>query len=515
MRWKRKKGCDLLLSVSEKFKEVLISVLPIFVIIILFSLTLTPLETHVIIQFIIGTLLMIIGMPVFLLGIDISISPIGEQISGVLTKTNKLWIILLGGGFFGFVVSIAEPDLHILANQVRSVTQGNFNSALMILLVSLGIGLMVLFGMLRIIKNILLKRFMTLVYLIILVLGVFSQPDFLAIAFDASGSTTGAVSVPFILALSAGISNMTKSNEKEENDGFGMLGIASTGAIIAVLAQGILSGTGPIEGSLPIAEIATDNVFIAILQSIPQVAKETFAALAPILIIYFIMNKLWIKLKRQKLKRVIIGSIYTYFGLVLFLTGVNTGFIEASSQVGYQIAAFDKPWLLMLVGIIFGVITVPAEPSVHVLTRQIEDETSGSIKAKTVMYTLCIGVGVAVGLSVLRILIPELQLWHILLPGMAISIVLSYFIPDIFVGIAFDSGGVAAGTMTAAFILPYAQGAAEYMPSANVVLDAFGVIALVAMTPLISVQLLGVIYRMKTRPLLAEDIIIDGDKEEI
>lgn len=488
----------------EKIKEVILSVLPISLVVVILHFTLTPLEPRIFANFLIGSFLMIIGMPIFLQGIDISITPIGEQTSGVLAKSNKLWIILFGGCFFGFIVSIAEPDLHILAGQVNSVTKGQFNSGLMILLVSMGIGVMVSMGMFRILKNVRLNRFMTVVYLVILVLAFFSEADFLAIAFDASGSTTGSISVPFLLALSGGISAMTRHEEVEENDGFGMLGIASTGAIIAVLVQGIFTGTNTLGGSLPAIEVATEGIMTALLKSVVQYGQESLVTLLPILIIYLVFNGIWIKVSKNKMKRILIGSIYTYVGLVLFLAGVNTGFIEASSQVGYLLAARDKSWILIIVGMIFGIITIPAEPSVHVLTRQIEDETAGSIKSGTVMLTLCIGVAVAVGLSILRILIPGLQLWHILLPGMVIAIVLSYIVPDIFVGIAYDSGGVAAGTMTAAFILPYAQGIAEYTPGASVVKDGFGVIALVAMTPLVALQLLGLFYKIRTRPLLAE-----------
>jgi len=412
---------------------------------------------------------------------------------------------MLGGAFFGFIVTIAEPDLHILAGQAYAVTNGQLNSSIMIVLVSLGVGVMLALGLFKIIKNIMLNRFMTIVYLIILALGIFSQQDFLAIAFDASGSTTGAVSVPFLLALSAGISSMTRSSlEKEENDGFGILGISSTGAILAVLLQGVWSGTGPLTGSLTVAEKVTTGVFVSIVREIPLYAKETLTALLPILLIFLFMNAVWIKLPKIKLQRILIGSLYTYLGLIMFLTGVNTGFIETSSQIGYYLAMHAKPWVIVAVGMLFGVISIPAELSVHVLTRQIEDETAGSIKAGTVMISLCLGVAVAVGFSMLRILIPGLQLWHILLPGMILAIVLSFIVPDIFVGIAYDSGGVSAGTMTAAVILPYAQGAAEFIPQANVVQDGFGVIALVAMTPLVAVQLLGLIYLLKTRFVLSK-----------
>ncbi len=486
-----------MLLILEKVKEVLVSIIPIFLVIIVLSLSITPLSLFLLGEFIIGTLLIIIGMPVFLLGIDISITPIGEQISETLTNSNKLWIILLGGAFFGFMATIAEPDLYILAGQVKSVTNGRFDSGLMLILVSAGIGFMVTFGMFRILKNIVLKNFMTAVYLIVLLLAVFSENDFIAIAFDASGSTTGSISVPFILALSVGVSAMTRSNEKEENDGFGMLGITSAGAIIAVLFQGLLSNTA-LEGDIPGETLVSGNLLQIFGTGLLSYAKEALLALIPILSIYFIANAIWIKVSKNKFRRILIGAVYTYIGLIFFLTGVNIGFIQVCTEVGYHLASLEVPWLLVIVGMLFGVITIPAEPSVHILTRQIEDETAGSIKAKTVMFALCLGVSTAVGLSILRILIPKLQLWHILLPGMLIAIVLSYIVPDIFVGIAYDSGGVAAGTMTAAFILPYTQGAANYIPTASIVKDGFGVIALVAMTPLITVQILGLIYKLKS-----------------
>lgn len=487
-----------MLAILGNIKEAILSIFPVFLVLMILALTITPLSLITIMIFIIGTVLMILGMPLFLLGVDISISPMGEQISAVLTKSNRLWLILLGGCGFGFVVTVAEPDLHILAGQVHAVTEGQFNSLMMILLVSLGVGILIAVALLRIIKNIPINHVFLVIYSLITFLGIFTQPDFLAIAFDASGSTTGAISVPFILALSVSIASMTRS-EQETNDGFGMLGISSTGAILAVMFQGAISGTGPLQGKLPVEEMMTGSVWTIYIQSLPQYAKETLIALLPIVVIYLGVNFFWIKISRRWLKRILVGVIYTYIGLVLFITGVNTGFIEASRLVGYQMATLNMPWLIVLVGMLFGVITIPAEPSVHVLTKQIEDETAGSIRAGIVLFTLCSGVAVAVGFSVLRIIIPELQLWHILLPCLIIAISLSYNVPDIFVGIAFDSGGVAAGTMTAAFILPFVQGAAEFIPGANVVLDGFGVIALVSITPLVAVQLLGLVYKLKTK----------------
>lgn len=457
-------------------------------------------EPYVIAKFLMGAVLMMVGMPMFLLGIDISIAVIGEQISEALIKTNILWMILAGGVILGFLVTVAEPDLHILSGQTTAVTNGIFNGDLMILLVSVGVGVLSALALFRIIKNHRLNRVMTGIYGLIFIFALFVDLDFLAIAIDAAGCTTGSISVPFLLALAAGTSAMTRTMEGEEDDSFGMLGIASTGGIIAVLFQGAFWGTGGLTGSLPPPEFGAHNVWQGVFGEIPVYAIETLIALAPILIVFLIINVLLIHNRTSELIKILVGSIYTLFGLTLFLTGVNTGFIEASRAVGYILASSNHSWVLMAIGILFGVITIPAEPSVHILTKQIENETAGSINSLVVMFTLCIGVAAAVGLSLLRILIPALQLWHIILPAMMVVIILSYVTQDIFVGIAYDSGGVAAGTMTAAFILPFAQGAAEAIETASVVSDGFGVIALVATTPLITVQVLGWLYKVNAKP---------------
>lgn len=504
-------------AITEKFKETIISVLPFVIIVVLLSLFVTPLGLQTLSKFLIGAVFITIGMPIFLQGIDLSISPMGEMMSKALIKTGSIRIILIGSFIFGFVVTVAEPDMHILAGQVNSVTMGQVAKNLLLIVVSVGVGLLVSLGLLRMICNIALNRFLIIIYLIIFVLALLTNGDFLAIAFDACGSTTGSITVPFLLALSSGIASSTRSVSEEDIDSFGLLGVASAGATVAVLILGILSGNPELTGSLPINDELSGSVLSIFLSEIPKTAWESIIVLLPIVILLVIMSFVYIRLTRRQVKKLALGLLYTLVGLTLFLTGVNAGFMEAASHLGYQIAKLDNSWLLILVGGIFGFVTIPAEPSVHVLTRQIEDETAGSIKAKTVMATLSLGVGVAVGLSVLRILMPQLKLWHILLPGMAIAIILTYFIKQIFVGIAFDSGGVASGTMTATFILPFAQGAADYIPTANVVTDGFGVISLVAMTPLLALQILGLVYKIKLKKAeqLEQSVGIDDTNDRV
>lgn len=486
-------------AITEKFKEVSFAILPIVGVVLLLHFFLVPLETPVLMRFLIGAVLIMVGMPLFLLGVDISIEPIGEGMSEALIETNKMKIVVTGSFLFGFIISVAEPDLHILAQQVSSVTNNAIPQMLLVVVVSLGIGFMIAMGMYRILKKVPLNRFLTVVYLAIFVLAIFSNSDFLAIAFDASGSTTGSITVPFMLAMAAGASAFSRSGANEDTDSFGLLGIASSGAILGVLVMGLISGNNELSGALPLEEVATAGIWGTFLNQVPITARDAMLALVPVLILFLIVNAISLKLSKQKMIRIGIGLIYTIIGLILFLTGVNAGFMEAASRLGYLLTVETNSFMVIAMGILFGVLTIPAEPSVHILTKQIEEETAGAIKSGTVMFSLCLGVGVAVGLSVLRILIPSLQLWHILLPAMAISLLLSYFVPNIFVGIAFDSGGVASGTMTATFILPFTQGVAESIPTANILTDGFGVLALVATTPLITVQLLGYLYRLRTQ----------------
>lgn len=486
-------------ALTDKFREVSLAIIPIVVSILLLHFFVVPMETEIVYRFLIGSVLIMIGMPLFLLGVDISIERIGEDMSQSLIQTNKMKIVMVGSFIFGFIISVAEPDLHILAQQVSAVTNNLIPQMTLVITVSLGIGLMIALGMYRILKSIRLNRFITIVYGLIFVLALFNSGDFLAIAFDASGSTTGSITVPFMLALAGGASAITRSGLEEDTDSFGLLGIASTGAILGVLIMGMISPNSNLAGNIPVDTVQSSGVIGTFLDQIPLTAKDSFLSLIPVLILFYILNAISLKKTKRQLIRINIGLVYTIIGLILFLTGVNAGFMDASRSVGYLLSETKGNIWVIVVGVIFGVLTIPAEPSVHVLTDQIEDETAGAIKARTVMFSLAIGVGLAVGLSILRIVIPALELWHILLPGMAIALILSYFVPDIFVGIAFDSGGVAAGTMTATFILPFAQGVAESNPSANVLTDGFGVIALVAMTPLITVQAMGLLYRVQIK----------------
>lgn len=483
--------------ILEKFKEVLTSVLPIVFIVLLLNFTLVPLGEEIVV-FLVSAVFLLIGLTGFLIGVEVGISPIGDHMGEGLARSGKLWIVLLLGLVLGFLISIAEPDLHIVANQVEQVSGGLISKMSIVLVVSVGIAIMLAVGLARIMYNIPLYIVLTVLYAVILVMTFFASQDFIAISFDASGATTGALTVPFVLALALGTSKLKKDSKASEKDSFGLVAIVSTGAIIAVMLMSIIKNTGKISGSLPTAELSGDigQRFIDVfLETVPEVATALF----PVIFLFFVFNFVMLKLNRRELRKIIVGVFFTFSGLVVFLVGVNAGFMQIGSIIGESVANSGN--LLYPVGLAFvlGFVTILAEPAVYVLTHQIEEVTSGYVKRTLVLATLAIGVGVAVALAVLRIMVPQLQLWQFLLPGYLIATVLMYIAPKLFVGIAYDSGGVASGPMTATFILAYTQGIANATPTADVFSDGFGVIAMVAMTPLIALQLLGILFKIKSK----------------
>lgn len=485
--------------VLTKFKEVLFSVLPISVIVIILNFTLTPLETPVLYRFFIGACFIVIGLTVFLLGVDLGITPIGNNMGATIAKTNKIWIVGLLGLFLGFFISVAEPDLHILAGQVSAVTSGLISKLSIVAVVSLGIAVMVALGLIRIVKNFPLNKMLTIIYGVILILAIFTSPEFLAISFDASGATTGALAVPFMLALAMGISKLKKDSKASEEDSFGLVGIASSGAIIAVMIMNIVSKSDSMTGSLPLSDAISNSLFAPFIEKLPVILYEVSIALFPILIIFLLFQIFSFKLPKAVFIKTLFGLALMFSGLILFLLGVNAGFMEVGSLIGHALASMDSSAYVIIAAAVIGMVTILAEPAVLVLTQQTEEVTSGYVKRGIVMVSLSLGVALAVALSIIKILVPEIHLWHYLLPGYIISVILSYFTPGLFVGIAFDSGGVASGPMAATFILAFAQGVAEAVPSADVLVDGFGIIAMIAMTPLLALQILGLVFKMKSK----------------
>ena len=482
-----------------KFKDSAFSVMPIVILVLILNFTISPIEADQLIRFLTGALFIILGLSIFLMGVDLGIDQIGQHMGDAIARSNKLIVVIIVGLLLGFFISVAEPDLHILAGQIDKVTSGTVAKWNIVIIVSFGIAVLLSAGLLRIVYNFGLHKMLTILYGIIFAIAIFASPEFIAISFDASGATTGALTVPFILALAVGVSALKRDSQASEKDSFGLVAIVSTGPIISVMIMSLIIGAEDISGSVDMAAGDDGSIFHPFMYKMPVMAYEVFFALLPILLVFLILRKRAFKLGKQQTKDILLGIVYSFVGLVLLLTGVNAGFMEVGTIVGFQIASLENDFLLIGTGFLLGLLTILAEPAVYVLTDQIENVTSGYVKRKTVMGALAIGVGISVALSMIRILVPELDLWHYLLPGYIIAVILTYIVPKLFVGIAFDSGGVASGPMTATFILAFAQGAAEGIPGADVMLDGFGIIAMVALTPLITLQILGIIYKIKTR----------------
>ncbi len=479
----------------NKFKEVALSVIPITLLVVVLSMTLIPLESDVFIRFLIGAVFVIMGLALFLFGAELGVGPIGNLMGHDVAESNSSTYVAILGFILGFLISIAEPDLQILAKEVTSASGGVITSAMILIFVSVGVGLMVSVGLLRILYSKPLNRVFSLFYLFVLVLGISISEEFLAISVDASGATTGAMTTPFILALGYGVSQL-KGGKSAEEDSFGMVGLASVGPIFMVMMLSKVLGVGSIHGEPEMAPVITGTI-MPFVRSVLPLLKESLITLVPLTAIFLVFNQWKFKISKRHLRSILMGLFYTYLGLTLFLLGVNTGFMEAGRILGYGIASMDPWWLLPAIGFLLGTVVVLAEPAVYVLTEQVEAVTSGHIKKKNILVTLSIGIAFAVTMSMLRILIPELKLWHFLLPGFALASLLSYFVPSIFVGIAYDSGGVASGPMTATFILAFAQGAADAIPTANILTDGFGVIAMIAMMPIVSILILGLLFKFQ------------------
>ena len=484
--------------ITTKLKEVSGSVLPILGLVLGLHFWVVPLPSVMLWRFLIGTLLVIFGLTLFLLGVELGITPLGSLTGKALSKSKSLFVLLISGLILGFFISIAEPGLLVLANQVNVVSSGSISSHSILIIVSIGMAIMISVGFLRIFFNIPLFKLLLVLYGLVFVFSLFTSRAFLAIAFDASGATTGILAVPFILTLSFGISKLKKDSKASEKDSFGLVAIASIGAILSVLIFDVFTPDQTFTATLTSSLETSTSVIAPFFNVISASLFESLMAIFPLAVIFMVLQKLFFKLKRLAVRKMITGFVYVLIGLLLFLMGVNAGFMDVGTYLGQSLVV-KQPIIIIMVGFILGALTILAEPAVYVLTHQIEDVTSGYIPRLAVLLPLSLGVGLAIALSVIRILVPSIQLWHYLLPGYIISLGLMFFVPKLFIGIAFDAGGVATGPVTATFILAFIQGAAFTYEGADLLIDGFGMIAMVAMIPIITLQILGLVFKRVTQ----------------
>lgn len=482
-------------QLRQKTLESLSAVVPITIIVLLLCITITPMPLAPLMLFLTGALLLILGMGFFTLGVDMAMLPIGEYVGSQLARSGRLSLIMIACFLIGAFVTIAEPDLQVLAGQTPGVPD-----LVLILAVAVGVGIFLVIAFLHRLFAWSLSRILLIFYAGVFILACFVPVDFLSVAFDSGGVTTGAITVPFILSLGVGLASVGKSHDKDADaDSFGMVALCSIGPILATMILGLAYGSS--SGSyepMYIPEIETTaDLSITFGREFPAYAKEVALALLPILLFFLFFQLFFLKLKKRKIIRILVGMLYSFLGLTLFLTGVNVGFMPAGNYLGQQLASLPWKWALVPVGMVIGYFIVRAEPAVAVLNQQVEDVTGGAISRHTMMKGLSLGMAISVGLSMFRLL-AGLPLLPFLLVGYAVALAFTFFVPPIFTAIAFDSGGVASGAMTATFLLPLAMGACTAV-GGNILSDAFGIVAMVAMTPLVILQLIGGIYQHKLR----------------
>ena len=495
-------------NVKLKIKEALSSIVPITLIVAILSFTITPLATDVIVEFIIGAIMLVIGTGFFTLGAEMSMSIIGERIGADIAKRKNIFLILAILIIIGTVVTIAEPDLKVLAEQITSVP-----SNLIIGVVGLGVGVFLSIAFLRVVLKIKLKYALLFFYSIVFVLAFFVPKEFLAMAFDSGGATTGPMAVPFIIAFGIGISSI-RSGKNSESDSFGMVALCSIGPILATMSLGMVYKITNFEYTNRTYSTYANTKEIAevFVQNLPNYLGEVVIALLPIIIFFIIYQLAVIKMSKKELFKVFIGCFYEFIGLTLFLLGANVGFLQIGSLIGMKLAETGNDFLIIAVGALLGYFVVIAEPAVEVLNKQISDITDGAIPEKAMKKSLSIGVSIALIISMIRVL-TGIQILYFLLPGYLIALILAFVGDDVFTAVAFDSGGVASGTMASTFLVPFAIGISEGV-GGNVLSDAFGVIAMVAMAPIVAVQISGLINKLKSKKLQKKNGV-GGNEEQI
>ncbi len=491
-------------KLKEKLREALQAVLPIIGLVLVLCFSVAPISPSILLCFLLGSVLLVIGMMFFTLGAEISMTPMGEQVGKRMTQSRKVWVIVGLSFLLGFIITISEPDLQVLAGQVPSVP-----NLVLILAVAVGVGSFLVIALLRMLFGIPLRNLLLIFYALIFVLAFFVPKDFLGVAFDSGGVTTGPMTVPFIMALGVGVSSI-RSDRHAADDSFGLVALCSIGPIAAVMLLGMIYR--PQESTYTAAAIpeVADSVELWALfrTGLPTYIREIAVSLLPIVAFFGLFQLATRTTPKRSLLKIGVGLIYTYVGLVLFLTGVNVGFMPAGNYLGQVLAGSRYSWIIIPIGMVMGYFIVKAEPAVYVLNKQVEEMTDGAVSANAMGTGLSIGVALSVGIAMVRVLTGISIMWF-LIPGYCIAIAISFFVPKLYTAIAFDSGGVASGPMTAAFLLPLAQGACTAV-GGDLITDAFGVVAMVAMTPLITIQILGLVSQRKQRHVRRTDAAPDA-----
>ena len=475
-------------NLKKKLKESFLSVFPIALIVLAISLILIDVPGALLVKFSVSAVLLFLGIALFSLGAEQSMIPIGQSIASTLTKSKKLWILCIACFVMGAIITIAEPDLAVLAGQIPA-----FNKWMFIAVVSVGVGFCFLLGAVRILFRIPLAYLLSAGYAIIFIIMIFVPKSFWAVAFDASGVTTGAISVPFIMSFCLGMSAV-RSGASSEDDSFGLVAICSMGPVLSVLIMGLFSKNISVTETVAPA-IDTNYGAIAgefgaaLLNSL----KEVALVILPIVVVFFLFQFTMVKLPKSQLIKILIGLIYTYFGVVIFMTGVNVGFSELGFLIGQELMLSKFSWMIYPIALILGYVIVSAEPAVHVLTKQVSDISGNTISKRVLRTSLSIGVAISLTLAVVKSVF-SVNIMYFMLPMFVISLALAFYNPKLFTAVAFDAGGIASGPMSATFLLPLVSGI-TIATGGDVMTGAFGTVALIATTPILVIQILGAIAK--------------------
>ena len=491
---KKKERNHFLNQYFEKFKEALTSILPVSALVVILALTpIFNLTGNEIALFIVSTVLLIIGITLFNLGADVAMGEMGKEVGSSLTKTKKPLLVAFILFLMGVLITIAEPDLSVLARQLSNV----FAVMKFEIVIGLGVGIFLVIGVMKVIYRFDLPPIIMVSYLLIFMtvslLLYRGEGNFLAVAFDSGGVTTGPITVPFIIALGVGMSSAVGGRGWKENS-FGIVALCSVGPILASQIMGLGSGTSSLSANdlFDLSNYSFQSTFGEFFTELGHIFISQMGnvaiSLSLIVVFFLVINFIFIKLPKKELLNIGLGVINTFFGLVIFLTAAEIGFLPIGFKLGVDLAS--KPVVAIILAFAIGFLTVLAEPAVHVLTNQVEEVTTGAISRKSILIALCIGVGTSILLSILRIIF-DFSILYYLIPGYLISLALSIMVPKIYTAIAFDSGGVASGPLTSSFVLPFAIGFCSITQPEKLLEDAFGIVAMVAMTPLITIQLLG------------------------
>lgn len=470
--------------ISEKIRESFQSVLPVSVIILILCFIL-GFPASEILEFSFGAFMLVVGLILFSIGASASMMKLAEEIGRYITKKQKLWFLIVVTFLVGFMIIFAEPSVWVLADQFEAIP-----SSIFVLAIAFGAAIFLVFALIRILFQIPIRMLFLIGYILVIAVGLFVQsvrPDYIPVAFDSGGATTGPIAVPFIIALGLGVAR-TRSDDESYEDSFGLVGLTIMGPILSVLVLGLIWGSG----------YGEESASATLIEYLRRFLIQVGISVIPFLILFLVFGVILEKHSRKKNIRTLIGFLFTYVGLVLYLTGANAGFVSIGKRLGESIAMSENNWILIPLIMMLGFTIVAAEPAVMVLNKQVEDVTGGAISKKFMLFSMSLGVAIVCGLSMIRVL-TGLSIWWVILPYYLLSMILTFFSPKIFTSIALDSGAAASGAITPAFLMPLVLGASSVIEGGNPLTDAFGLIAFISMSPLVTIQVLGMLSARKER----------------